>query len=161
MWPSVIFSLLNQSLKKVHFFSFLKQKKRHSKTSAFASWQRVFQHHTVWRCCIQTPRSRYSEERILLKHSGLGARHRATKHQEWSRFCLITKGLCAVFVPAAAVCSTMSFLPRLSPLCKFSPVVHLRCCWSSWGREKSMTPLRIHLFISEPWSILAASPPLL
>lgn len=144
--------------------------KRHPKYQPLYLCRRCYefalQHHAVLKCHIQRLRSWYAEERIQQKHSGLDACQGAgaIKHKEWGIFCLITKGLRAVFVPVAVVCSSMSF-PTLFffyhplPFVKLC-VVHLHAVGRRDAWEINDAVQNLSEFISRPWSILATLMPL-
>ena len=108
----------------------------------------LLQRHAVLKCHIQRLRSWYAERRIQQRRSGPDTCQGAggIKHKEWSGVCLITKGLCAVFVPAAAVCSSTS-LSTLSP--KSLPIVRLCVVLLVLMMHgKSMELFRIYLSLS-------------
>lgn len=148
LWSLVICSIFSMQGKNVGKKSntsitndFTKAQRRHREHECFYLCKRcyefVLQHHGVLKCHIQRLRSWYAEKRAQQRHSGLDVCQKADaiNHKKRSCFCLITKkGLRAVFVPVAVVCSWMSFSTQLSsasPQCKFlhcSP----KCCWCSW-----------------------------
>lgn len=161
----MLFSMLNVEAFLQQMISF---KQRHPKYQPLYLCRQCYgfalHHYALLKCHIQRLRSWYAEERIRQKHSGLEACHRAgaIKHKEWSSFCLITKGLCAVFVPVPAVCSSMSFstlfLPSL-PIVRFC-VVHLSAVGALDAWEINDAVQNLSEFISRPWSILATFLPL-
>lgn len=138
------------SLKKKKIF--VRQKKGTQNISLCISADGVMslllQRHAVLKCHIQRLRSWYAEKRIQQKRSGPDTCQGAggIKHKEWSSVCLITKGLCAVLVPAAAVCSSTS-LSTLSP--KSLPIVRLCVVLLVLMMHgKSMELFRIYLSLS-------------
>lgn len=137
------------------------------KISAFVSLQMV-----LW-ACASTPHS------IKMPHSKIKeliCREENSEEAQWARClsrgwccktrgvkqCLITKGLCAVFVPVVVVCSSMSFSTlffQSLPIVR-SCVVHFSAVGprDAWGINDAVQNLSE--FISRPWSILPTLLPL-
>lgn len=132
--------------------------KRHQKYQPLClctlCYEFVLQHHAALKCHIQRWRSWYAEKRIQQKHSRLDACHEAgaINHKEWSCFYLITKGLCAVFVPVAVVCSSMSFSTLCSPVFLHCKVLY--CSSNCFGPldawEINDAVQNLYEFISRP-----------
>lgn len=139
LWPSlIIFSMLNQSLKKNFSKWSLSTRKETPKISACVSLQTV-----LWACAstphhIKMPHSKI-KELICREENSVEAQWAWRLSRGWCcktrgvKQCLITKGLCAVFVPVVVICSSMSFstLFSVSPHCK-ALYCSSQCCWSSW-----------------------------
>lgn len=131
---------------------FSQAKKRHPKYQPLYLCRRCYefalQHRAVLKCHFQRLRSWYAEKRIQQKHSGLDTCHGADaiKHKEWSSFSLITKGLCAVFVPVAVVSSSRTFSVLFFPVC---PRCKALCCavgpLDAWEINDAVQNLLVYL----------------